>query len=210
MRRKRSSLAAICIAATTAIHCNLIRHREFQLKKVMQTQKILLLHSKLIWGQSNWIAHRKVAALTVFASVLASFVTPLHAHESCPYLCSSIAECTSRAEWIVEGTIEEVIDEGSRNTCETGPVAPMCRVIKEPETIKVSNAKVLKGKFQLSPNRIAFIPRKYTCFNGVLSFMNSKPEAEKVGVRIRFFGNNDRSPIYVRPGYYFLEDAVAK
>lgn len=176
----------------------------------IQTMNIRPCYFVFLCFQSSWIEHKRSLAFTVLASMLAGFSIASYAHESCPFLCKSNAECRSQAGWIVEGTIEKIIDEGSRNTCETALVEPFCREIKEPETIKLSKAKVLKGKFQLEPNHVAFVPRKYSCFNGVLSFMNSKPEYEKIGVRIRFFGNNERTPIYVRPGYYYLEDAAVK
>jgi len=149
----------------------------------------------------------KIALVTI-ASLLIAFPESSIAHESCPYICETIDDCLKKAEWVIEGTIADIIGDGSRkNVCETSFNGPFCRDIENPETLVLSDVKLMKGHFFVGINQMAVAPRKYTCFNGFLSFMNSKPEKKKLGVRVRLFGNNAKQPIYVRPGYYYLEEA---
>ena len=152
---------------------------------------------------------RKPIFLVCVVLVLA--ISPrVFAHHSCPDLgCGSVQSCKDSASWVLQGTVTDIVSNGSHQECETGPGGPLCGTVVEPETMVLSNAKVNKGTFAIGGDGITKVTRKDRCFSGPLSVMNTKPELSYIGRRVLVFGNDDTGG-FLRPGYFVVESEETK
>jgi hypothetical protein len=132
-------------------------------------------------------------------------ISAAHAHHPCAEICPSLSECKDSADWIVEGTIADVVSAGSHRECETSPSGPRCGEVTYPEKLVLSGVEVTKGTINLDKNRMAVMSRKDSCLGGVLLFMNEKPELKNIDNRVRVFGSDSRIPPHISPGYYLIE-----
>ena len=150
----------------------------------------------------------RIALLPTILMFLLLGAQSAFAHHPCATIkCDGVRGCKDSAEWVVEGTVSDIIRTGSQKECETGPGGPRCSDVENPEIVVLSNAKVLKGIFKVGERGAAILSRKDSCFFGSLSFMNKKPELQSLGKKVRFFGSEERHPPFIQPGYFVVEPA---
>ncbi|WP_156117565.1 hypothetical protein [Collimonas arenae] len=147
----------------------------------------------------------------LFAAIFLVVTPVAEAHHPCLRLnCKDLQECKETAEWIVDATVVDITHTGGQEECETGPNAPMCGYVENPEILTLSNVQIIKGKFDLGQNGEASVSRKDSCVSGALMSMNDKPELGTQGERIRFYGSNLNRPPFIHPGYFFVESIESR
>jgi hypothetical protein len=122
----------------------------------------------------------------------------------CPVVWYDFKHPENKIEWIVEGTIVDIIKTGTFTDCEDMGDMMHCTEVDQPELIILENAKVVKGNVFMSKQGRVVLSRKSHCFSKPMSIMNSKPELNSIGKQMRFYGNQ----FYyfdIRPGYFYVQ-----
>jgi hypothetical protein len=156
--------------------------------------------------------------LSTIAAIAMSLTLPATALSARPctyfgeYPCPDKSKCIERlkdtAGWVIEATISGIEKAGKQTECEEpkfgGP--PPCNSVDSPEKIKLSQVRAIRGNFQMEEGGSATTVRKDVCFSGPLAdVMNPRPELKMVGERVRFYGDNQDVPPFLKKGFYYVE-----
>jgi hypothetical protein len=150
--------------------------------------------------------------LLMLIGILGSF--PLMAKATpCPSpRCSSVQDCQDTADWVIEGTVTQIIKTGTFVDCET--VTQYCGNVAKPERIVLENVKLIRGKLDTISQDSAEISRQSHCFSGPLAMsavdkrFSPYLDQTAVGRRFRFYGDKaDGSRPFWQTGFLVVEPA---
>lgn len=127
----------------------------------------------------------------------------------CPYTtCTTVQDCESKADWVVEGVVSDIVSQGKANTCWTRPGGgpPMCADIERPLRVLLERASVQKGGYGIDQTGHAELSPRSHCFSGPLGrpeppMIRAQLEPTARGKRVRFYGFSKYTWEDLHPGY---------
>jgi hypothetical protein len=143
---------------------------------------------------------RKKNYLILFATC---FILKLSlADQPCPpppcYLSVEKNTCVAQADWIVEGTLWDVISS-VKTVCQTLS-NPLCVQVKGTDTVIFEKVTFIKGQIEKSLSEVAVIKGASHCWKDAAGF----PAAVK-GVRYRIYGKDNFNATWTQPGFFAWE-----
>ncbi|MBV8683182.1 MAG: hypothetical protein JO111_09935 [Caulobacteraceae bacterium] len=126
---------------------------------------------------------------------------------SCPPPpCDDADDCAIRADWILEGTLQNVIPGDTYRYCEPGgaPQNVVCGLHTDVPTLLLKDVVVVRGKSPLFRRRPVEIRRAFYCLSGPIGIVPGQSSIDVdqrlLGKRLRFSGTNARTAQIV-PGF---------
>ena len=128
-----------------------------------------------------------------------------------PPPCNDADDCDLRADWVIEGTLQNVIPGETRRYCEPGgaPQNAVCGLHTDVPTLELKDVVVIRGASPLFRRRPVEIKRAFYCVSGkgigvVPGQSTIDVDQRLLGKRLRFSGANARTSQIV-PGFLVAE-----
>lgn len=118
--------------------------------------------------------------------------------------CTNTESCESSADWVVEGTVVDVVEGARHQECETAPYGPWCGTTEDAPRLTLKDVRQLRGKLDLVDRRLTIV-RASSCFSGFLSSaaadVSPYIDKESIGRRFRFYGFQSFHGPFMSPGF---------